>query len=135
MSHANAELTPRARLRLACLIVEDGWSVSSAAKMFQVSWPTAKRWADRFAERGKGGMQDRSSRPRNSPNKTPEALKRRIVALRWRKRMGPVQIAGQLGIAPQAITGHPTYKPQSIYQHHGIGSGLSRYDPEAITCS
>jgi transposase InsO family protein len=71
--------------------------------MFRVSWPTAKRWADRFAQRGVAGMQDRSSRPHHSPNKTPEALKRRIVALRWRKRMGPVQIAGQLGIAPSTV--------------------------------
>ena len=103
MSHANAELTPRARLRLARLIIEEGWSVSSAARMFRVSWPTAKRWADRFAQQGIAGMQDRSSRPHHSPNKTPEALKRRIVALRWRKRMGPVQIAGQLGIAPSTV--------------------------------
>lgn len=103
MSHANAELTPRARLRLARLIIEDGWSVSSAARMFRVSWPTAKRWADRFEQQGEAGMQDRSSRPHNSPNKTSEALKRRIVALRWRKRMGPVQIAGQLGIAPSTV--------------------------------
>jgi len=49
VSHADAELTPRARLRLARLIVEDGRSISAAAKMFRVSWPTAKRWADRFA--------------------------------------------------------------------------------------
>jgi len=103
VSHANAELTPRARLRLARLIVEDGWSVSSAARIFRVSWPTAKRWADRFLQHGGAGMQDRSSRPRYSPNKTPEALKRRIVALRWRKRLGPVQIAGLLGIAPSTV--------------------------------
>lgn len=103
MSHANAELTPRARLRLARLIVEDGWSISSGAKMFRVSWPTAKRWADRFAQHGEAGMQDRSSRPHYSPNKTPEALKRRIIALRWRKRLGPVQIAGLLGVAPSTV--------------------------------
>ncbi|MCC6270248.1 MAG: IS481 family transposase [Microbacteriaceae bacterium] len=103
MSHANAELTPRARLRLARLIVEDGWSIASASKMFRVSWPTAKRWADRFVQQGAAGMQDRSSRPHSSPNKTPEALKRRIIALRWRKRLGPVQIAGQLGMAPSTV--------------------------------
>ena len=103
MSHANAELTPCARLRLARLIVEEEWSVWSAAKMYRVSWPRAKRWADRFVQHGEAGMQDRSSRPHYSPNKTPEALKLRIVGLRWRKRMGPVQIAGQLGIAPSTV--------------------------------
>lgn len=37
MSHANAALTPRARLRLAKLIVEEHWPVATAAKMFMVS--------------------------------------------------------------------------------------------------
>lgn len=36
MSHANAALTPRARLRLAKLIVEEHWPVATAAKMFMV---------------------------------------------------------------------------------------------------
>ena len=90
MSHANAELTPKARLRLARLIVDEHWAVSEAAKMFMVSWPTAKRWAVRYFELGEAGMGDRSSRPHASPTKTPEDLKRQIVALRWRKRLGPV---------------------------------------------
>ncbi|MBB6405186.1 hypothetical protein HNP00_002506 [Arthrobacter sp. AZCC_0090] len=37
MSHANAVLTPRSRLRLARLIVEDGYPIAVAAKMFMVS--------------------------------------------------------------------------------------------------
>lgn len=43
MSHAHAALTPRARLRLARLIVEDGWPPSVAAKMFMVSPVTARK--------------------------------------------------------------------------------------------
>ena len=43
MSHANAVLTPKARLRLAKLIVEDGWKPSEAAKMFMVSTVTARK--------------------------------------------------------------------------------------------
>ncbi|PWF80875.1 IS481 family transposase, partial [Kocuria rosea] len=37
MSHVNAVLTPRTRLRLARLIVEDQWTYAAAAKMFMVS--------------------------------------------------------------------------------------------------
>lgn len=37
MTHPNALLTPRARLRLARLIVEDGYPATIAAKMFMVS--------------------------------------------------------------------------------------------------
>ena len=45
MSHANAALTPRARLRLARLIVEDHWPVTVAAEMFLVSPVTASAWS------------------------------------------------------------------------------------------
>ncbi|WP_286183585.1 helix-turn-helix domain-containing protein, partial [Mycobacterium sp. PO1] len=48
MVHANAVLTPRGRLLLARLIVDEGWSVVRAAEHFHVSWPTAKRWATRY---------------------------------------------------------------------------------------
>ncbi|WP_165614162.1 helix-turn-helix domain-containing protein, partial [Mycolicibacterium holsaticum] len=63
MSHANAALTPRARLRLARLVVESGWTYAAAAKMFMVSAKTAKKWADRFRAEGATAMADRSSRP------------------------------------------------------------------------
>lgn len=103
MSYANAALTPRARLRLARLIVDDGWSVSAASKYFMVSWPTAKRWAGRYVELGPAGMQDRSSRPASMPTKTADQLVRKIVRLRWRHRLGPVQIAGRLGLSASTV--------------------------------
>ena len=103
MSHANAALTPRARLRLARLIVDDGWPPSVAAKMFMVSTVTARKWSARFRAEGVAGMADRSSRPRAMPSKTPPELVRRIVRIRWRRRLGPVQIAGELGLAPSTV--------------------------------
>lgn len=103
MVHANAALTPRARLRLARLIVEDGWRPSEAAKMFMVSVPTARKWAARFRAEGPGGMVDRSSRPRSCPHRTPELVKRQIVGLRWRQCLGPVQIGGRLGVPPSTV--------------------------------
>jgi transposase InsO family protein len=48
-------------------------------------------------------MADRSSRPHRSPNRTPEQVKRGIVRLRWRGRLGPVQIAGQLGVPASTV--------------------------------
>jgi transposase InsO family protein len=104
MSHANAALTPRARLRLAQLVVDQKWSYAAAAKMFMVSPRTAKKWADRYRTEGVAGMAERSSRPHSSPTKTPPQLVRQIVRLRWRHRLGPVQIAGRLGL--QASTVH-----------------------------
>ena len=100
MSHANAALTPRARLRLARLIVEDGWPIARAAERFQVSWATAKRWAQRYRSEGEAGMLDRSSRPHRSPRTTPAPMVRSIVHLRWKQRLGPVEIATRVGCAP-----------------------------------
>jgi hypothetical protein len=88
---------------MARLIVEDGWTPSEAAKMFMVSPPTARKWAARFRSEGVAGMQDRSSRPHSSPRRTSEGLKRRIVQLRWRHRLGPVQIGGRLAVPASTV--------------------------------
>jgi transposase InsO family protein len=103
VSHANAALTPRARLRLARLVVDRGWTCSAAAAMFMVSPRTAAKWAQRYRVEGPAGMTDRSSRPRSSPARTPSQVVRQIVRLRWRKRLGPVQIAGQLGMPASTV--------------------------------
>jgi transposase InsO family protein len=101
--HRNAPLTETGRLRLARCIVEDGWPVARAAERFQVSRPTATRWAARYREHGPAGMVDRSSRPRRSPRRTPQPMVRRIVHLRWKQRLGPVAIAGRVGCAPSTV--------------------------------
>ena len=103
MSHANAALTPRARLRLARLVVERKWTYAAAAKMFMVSPRTAKKWADRYRAEGPAGMSDRTSRPHTSPSQTSPDVVRQIVRLRWRHRLGPVQIAGRLGMPASTV--------------------------------
>jgi transposase InsO family protein len=103
VSHANAALTPRQRLRLARQVIDEGWSVSAAADYFRVSYPTAAKWAKRYVELGPDGMTDRSSRPHSHPNKTPRESVKKIVHLRIKKRLGPVQIAGRLGMASSTV--------------------------------
>ena len=48
-------------------------------------------------------MNDRSSRPRTSPNKTPKAVSKRCVSLRMRLRVGPIQLAPRMGDAPSTV--------------------------------
>ena len=103
MSHANAVLTPRTRLRLAQLVMETGYPVTVVARMSMVSTVTARKWAARYRDEGAAGMQDRSSRPHRIPHRTSDEMKRRIVALRWRQRLGPVQIADRLGLASSTV--------------------------------
>jgi transposase len=76
VAHADAALTPRHRLKLARAIVEDGWDVSYAAAVFNVAYPTAKRWADRYRQGGPAAMEDRTSRPHRCPPRTRQPLLR-----------------------------------------------------------
>jgi transposase InsO family protein len=96
-------LSELGRLRLARCIVESGWPVARAAERFQVSRTTAARWAGRYRLLGAAGMVDRSSRPHRSPNRTPAPVVRRIVHHRRKKRLGPVQIAALVGVAPSTV--------------------------------
>jgi transposase InsO family protein len=101
--HANAVLTPRGRLLLARRVVEEGWPIARAAEHFHVSWPTAKRWASRYAAMGQDGMGDRSSRPHRSPNCTGQVVVRKIVHLRWKHRLSPLAIASRLSMPASTV--------------------------------
>jgi transposase InsO family protein len=110
VSHANALLTPRGRLKLAQAVVEQGWTLARAAERFQCSKTTVKRWVDRYrlAAAATGpvslaDMGDRSSRPRRCPRATRAPLVRKIKHLRTKKKLGPAQIAGRLGLAPSTV--------------------------------
>lgn len=138
MSHANAALTPIQRLRLGRLIVENDVPIAQAAQLFMVSWPTAKRWADRYRAQLEASaepvrpvdLQDRSSRPQASPRKTPLPIVRKIVHLRWRKRLGPVQIAGRLNMP--ASTVHAVLKRCRLHRLSHVdrktGEVIRRYE-------
>jgi len=88
---------------LARLIVDHDWSIPRAAERYDVSWKTARKWADRYAAEGPAGMLDRSSRPHHQPNRTPQPMVRKIVHLRWKQRLGPVEIGDRLGMATSTV--------------------------------
>ena len=103
MVHANAALTPRQRLRLARLIVEQGWTPARAAEFFHVNWRTADKWARRYRAEGPAGMQDRSSARHTQHAKTPAPVVRKIVHLRWKQRLGPLQIGARVGVPASTV--------------------------------
>jgi transposase InsO family protein len=88
---------------LARLIVDHGWGVARAAERYDVSWKTANKWAGRYRAEGPAGMVDRSSRPHRQPNRTPTPVVRKIVHLRWKKRLGPVEIGDRLGMPSSTV--------------------------------
>ena len=103
MSHANASLTPRGRLRLARCVVDDGWTYARAAERFQCSTATAKKWADRYCAGGPGAMVERSSRPHRSPGRLAQRRERRIINIRFTRRWGPHRIAAHLRLARSTV--------------------------------
>ncbi|MGM9474205.1 IS481 family transposase [Pseudarthrobacter sp. YS3] len=132
MSHPNALLTPRGRLQLAQCVVDQYWSLRRAAERFQVSAPTAARWAQRYREHGPAGMEDRSSRPHSSPRRTPTRTERRIIAVRVNRRWGPARIGYLLGIHPSTV-----HRVLSRYRlaklawlDRGTGRVIRRYEHE-----
>jgi hypothetical protein len=137
--HANAALTPRARLKLGRLVVIDQVTVADAARRFQCSYATAKRWAGRFRELHQAGIDvtvehlaDRSSRPHRSPTKTPQPLVRKIVHVRWKRKVGPVEIAGIVGVP--ASTVHAVLKRCGISRLSQVdrvtGEPVRRYEKD-----
>jgi len=103
VAHVNAALTPKHRLRLARLIVEDGWPPSRAAEFFNVSWRTADKWAQRYRDDGPAAMNDRSSARHTQARRTPQPVVRKIVHLRLKKRLGPVQIGARLQMPASTV--------------------------------
>jgi len=132
VSHRNAALTPVQRLRLARLVVDDDWSISAAAAYFRVSWDTASKWSRRYIELGSEGMSDRSSRPHQHPNKTPRVVVKRIVHLRIKKRLGPVQLAGRLGMPASTVHAVLTRCRLNRLSHVDVKTGepARRYEHE-----
>ena len=103
MSHANASLTPRGRLRLARCVVEEGWTLRRVAERFQCSPATAKKWADRYRAGGPAAMVDRSSRPHHTPRRLAQRRERRIIKVRFIHRWGAHRIAAHLRLARSTV--------------------------------
>lgn len=119
MPHANAPLSELGRLKLARFHVESGSTIRATAERFQVSTTTVIRWSRRYREvldAGRrptaGDMVDASSRPHRSPNATRPRLVRKVKHLRISRRLGPVQIAGRVGIPASTV--------HAILVRHGL---------------
>jgi transposase InsO family protein len=140
--HANALLTPRGRLELAETVVEDGWPLRRAAERFQVSVPTAQRWAQRYRQRDLSvpaieAMKDRSSRPRRSPHQTRPVKVRKILHLRAKRGWGPARIGHKLGLAPSTVNrvlrreGVPRLNQVDLATRRQIRGQIKRYEHAA----
>ncbi len=102
MSHRNAPLTPQGRL-LLCRRIEAGEPIAHLAEAMSISRQCASKWWRRYRELGIDGLQDRSSRPRRSPTRTPERTEAKIVRERRRDKIGPDRIAARLDLPASTV--------------------------------
>src|SRR3954470_5983374 len=117
--HANAPLGPRGRERMVLRVIEQGWSLATAAEAAGVSDRTCSKWVARYRRQGLAGLLDRSSAPHTVPHRTPEELVSAIAALR-RLRMTAAEIALCLGMALSTVS--------AVLARIGLGK-LSRLEP------
>jgi transposase InsO family protein len=102
--HANAALSWTGRRRLCELVVDEGWTVVSAASAAGVSVRCARKWIGRYRLEGLAGLCDRSSAPRHVANRTAPDRVEAIATLR-RLRFTAAEIAETLGMALSTVSG------------------------------
>jgi hypothetical protein len=98
---------------MVALVIDEKWSIEATAERFQLDAKTVRKWRDRFLTEGEAGLQDRSSRPHRSPNRTLARRRRRVVHLRRKRRWGADRIAHETGLAPSTV--------QAILNAAGLG--------------
>ena len=101
-AHQNARTTPHSRQLIVDRLAE-GWTVSAVALALGINPKTVRKWRDRFAAEGTGGLADRSSRPHSSPTRLDAATEAEIARLRRERLSGPA-IARQARV-PLATVG------------------------------
>ena len=119
--HANAALSRRQRERLVALVFA-GATISAAALVVGCSRQTASKWVGR-ARRGEG-LDDRSSRPRRSPRRTPPAVEQAVLRARAELRLGPHPLGWALGLAASTV--------HAILRRNGCSRLKPRLPREAI---
>ena len=100
--HGNARLTPQGRLTMVSRIAA-GRPVAHVAAEMGVSRPTAYKWWRRWRLEGMAGLWDRSSRPRSCPRRCPAEVEAAVVAMRQELKLGPIQLAGRLGVPASTV--------------------------------
>jgi transposase len=81
-AHGNAKLTPLGRAELVKRIVELHPPIAEVAAGFGLPVSTAQKWLARFRAEGTAGLENRSSRPKRSPDGIHRLRVLRVLALR-----------------------------------------------------
>jgi len=102
--HANAALSLNRRRLLCRRVIEERWTVTTAAEAAEVSVRCARKWVGRYRVEGEPGLMDRPSTPGLIPHRTSEERVAAIASLR-RLRFTGAEIAETLGMALSTVSG------------------------------
>jgi len=102
--HANAALSLNRRRLLCRRVIEERWTVTTAAEAAEVSVRCARKWVGRYRVEGEPGLMDRPSTPGLIPHRTSEERVAAIASLRRLRFTGP-EIAETLGMALSTVSG------------------------------
>ena len=102
--HANAALSLNRRRLLCRRVIEERWTVTTAAEAAEVSVRCARKWVGRYRVEGELGLMDRPSTPGLIPHRTSEERVAAIASLRRLRFTGP-EIAETLGMALSTVSG------------------------------
>ena len=100
--HANSPLTVRGRMMLVERIAS-GRPIAHVAAEMGISRKTATKWWRRFQDEGPDGLEDRSSRPRRCPHRTPAKVEQKILRLRTRRKLGPARISSIVDVPASTV--------------------------------
>ena len=100
-SHKNARLAPKGR-EILVRRLERGERPADVACAMGISLRTVYKWRGRYRDYGSEGLQDRSSRPSQTPGRTPASVEARVVQLR-RERCIMERIAEETGVSRATV--------------------------------
>lgn len=104
MGHRNARLTVLGRRLVVERVRVEGMPVAHVAKAMGVSRQCVHRWVARWDVEGDAGLEDRSSRPHRSPNRTSADVERMVVEARRRLRVGPDRLSDELRVPARTVS-------------------------------
>ncbi|GEM_PF-6706502 len=117
---------------MVLLVINEKWTQARVAERFQVARGTVSKWVARYKAEGAAGLEDRSSRPRRSPNRTSQRTERRIVALRVSRRWGSHRIAYHLRLPQSTVSKVPTRYQVPLLGHIDLNTGVRVRKPKPV---
>ncbi len=105
-----------------CYFHKAGRKVAKTARLLEISRPTVLKWLKRFFQEGEAGLENHSSRPHTSPNKTPDEIEHLVLEIFAKTNYGFRRIAKILkrrygikisyGTVRNILRRHNKYKPR-----------------------